>query len=241
MKGGHAVATITQRLLKENLQKPKLQVLIYPRVQYYSYLLPSAIVYSGKDFLNLLGLTGAKGLFWLVGITEITKEMEEAILKNNHTLLIEDPNLRKKYQSYLNIDYIPQEYKKGKIYYSGYNDEKMQSIIYPNAELDENSIFKKDKKLASAIKNLLTVECSPGLAGDEILKQLPKAYVAVVEWDRLKDEGLIYAGRLRENGVPVEIGFFETGFHGIANMFNYKVAHDIFDGVLNFIRNNIDE
>jgi acetyl esterase/lipase len=187
-----------------------------------------------------LGLNGAKTLLWHVGITEISKEMEEAILRNNHTLLIEDSNLRKKYQSYLNIDYIPEEYKKGKIYYSGYSSETMQSVVYPQGELDENSVFKKDQKLANAIKNLLTVEGSPGLADDEILKKLPKAYVSVVEWDCLKDQGLIYAGRIRANDVPVEIAFFEGGFHGIANMFNYKVAHDIFKGVTNYITNNIN-
>ena len=215
-------------------------MLIYPKTQFYSYLLPSNIYYYEKDFSSYLGITGAKTLLWHVGVTEVTKEMEQAILKNNHTLLIEDPNLRKKYQSYLNIDYIPDEYKKGKIYYSGYNDEKMQSIIYPNAELDENSIFKKDPKLASAIKNLLTVEGSPGLADDEILKQLPKAYVAVVEWDAIKDHGLIYAGRLRANGVPVEIGYFEGGFHGIANYVNrYRVANEILDGVISYVKKSL--
>jgi acetyl esterase/lipase len=199
--------------------------------------------YAGKDFLNNFGLTGAKTLLWHVGITEIRKEMEEAILRNNHTLLIEDSGLRKKYQSYLNIDYIPEEYKKGKIYYSGYNSEKMQSIVYPQGELDENSVFKKDPKLANAIKNLLTVEGSPGLADDEILKQLPKAYIAVVEWDAIKDHGLIYAGRLRANGVPVEIGYFEGGFHGIANYVDtdtgYIVAQEILNGIINFVNKSL--
>jgi acetyl esterase/lipase len=199
--------------------------------------------YAGKDFLNNFGLTGAKTLLWHVGITEISKEMEEAILRNNHTLLIEDSNLRKKYQSYLNIDYIPDEYKKEKIYYSGYNSEKMQSIVYPQGELDENSIFKKDPKLANAIKNLLTDEGSPGLADDEILKHLPKAYIAVVEWDAIKDHGLIYAGRLRANGVPVEIGYFESGFHGIANYVHtntgYIVAQEILNGIINYVNKSI--
>ena len=219
-------------------------MLIYPRTQFYSYLLPSNIYYDEKDFNSYLGITGAKTLLWHVGITEISKEMEEAILRNNHTLLIEDSNLRKKYQSYLNIDYIPDEYKKEKIYYSGYNSEKMQSIVYPQGELDENSIFKKDPKLANAIKNLLTDEGSPGLADDEILKHLPKAYIAVVEWDAIKDHGLIYAGRLRANGVPVEIGYFEDGFHGIANYFynplGFQVSQNILNGVVNYINKNID-
>jgi acetyl esterase/lipase len=199
--------------------------------------------YAGKDFLNNFGLTGAKTLLWHVGITEISKEMEEAILRNNHTLLIEDSNLRKKYQSYLNIDYIPDEYKKEKIYYSGYKSKKMQSIVYPQGELDENSVFKKDPKLANAIKNLLTFEGSPGLADDEILKHLPKAYIAVVEWDAIKDHGLIYAGRLRANGVPVEIGYFESGFHGIANYVNtntgYIVAQEILNGIINYVNKSI--
>ena len=89
----------------------------------------------------------------------------------------------------------------------------------------------------------MTFEGSPGLADDEILKHLPKAYIAVVEWDAIKDHGLIYAGRLRANGVPVEIGYFESGFHGIANYVNtntgYIVAQKILNGIINYVNKSI--
>ena len=205
-------------------------------------MLPSTLYYTGKDFLNHFSLTGGKTLLWHVGITEVTKEMEESILNNSHTLLVEDASLRKKYQEYLNIDYIPEEYKKEKPYYIGYNNEKMQKFVYPK-KLDESSILKRDKPLAQAISGLLSVEGSPGLADDEVLKRLPKAYFVISEWDAIKDQALIYAGRLRSNGVPVEIAFYETGFHGIASFINektgYKVARDMLSGIVDFIKINI--
>jgi acetyl esterase/lipase len=193
--------------------------------------------------LTHLGLSGAKTFLWNVGITKITKEMEDAILTNNHTLLVEDANLRKKYQEYLDINFIPNEYKKGKSYYDGYNSETVQNFVYPKI-LNENSILKKDKNLAVAIQKLLTPEASPLLANDDLLKSLPKAYFAVVEWDALKDQALIYAGRLRANGVPVDIDFYEGGFHGIANYVmkkhGYKVGHEILDGIVKFVKTNIN-
>ena len=102
--------------------------------------------------------------------------------------------------------------------------------------MPQSELFKHMCPLLSALQN----QDFPGRLDldDEILKQLPKAYVAVVDWDALKDHGLMYAGRLRANGVPVEIGYFEGGFHGIANYvyseFGYEEARNILNGILNF-------
>jgi len=55
---------------------------------------------------------------------------------------------------------------------------------------------------------------SPALATD--LAGLPPAYVTAMEFDPLRDEGILYALRLMEAGVSVELHAYPGTFHGSA-------------------------
>jgi acetyl esterase/lipase len=55
---------------------------------------------------------------------------------------------------------------------------------------------------------------APARAAD--LSGLPPAYVAVCQFDPLRDEGLTYAQRLVQHGVPTEVHLFPGTFHGSA-------------------------
>ncbi len=55
---------------------------------------------------------------------------------------------------------------------------------------------------------------SPALASD--LAGLPPAYVTTMEFDPLRDEGILYALRMMEAGVSVELHSYPGTFHGSA-------------------------
>lgn len=57
---------------------------------------------------------------------------------------------------------------------------------------------------------------SPSRATAEELKHLPPAYISAMEFDPLRDEAIVYAMRLMEAGVPVELHVYPGTFHGSA-------------------------
>ncbi len=50
----------------------------------------------------------------------------------------------------------------------------------------------------------------------EDLRGLPPAFVSVMEFDPLRDEGIVYAMRLLEAGVSTELHAYPGAFHGSA-------------------------
>ncbi|WP_062205228.1 alpha/beta hydrolase [Streptomyces sp. NBRC 109706] len=66
---------------------------------------------------------------------------------------------------------------------------------------------------------------APARADD--LTGLPPTFVAVMEFDPLRDEGLAFAEALTESGVPTELRFYPGTFHGCAAVAHAGVARRI--------------
>ncbi|KAI5861230.1 alpha/beta-hydrolase [Durotheca rogersii] len=55
---------------------------------------------------------------------------------------------------------------------------------------------------------------NPGLVEDEVLRSIPPTAMLVCGSDLLRDEGLMYASRLRDAGVPTKVHIFDGMPHG---------------------------
>jgi acetyl esterase/lipase len=60
------------------------------------------------------------------------------------------------------------------------------------------------------------IYAAPARAAVDELRNLPPAYITAMEFDPLRDEDVLYALRLMEAGVPVELHTFPGTFHGSA-------------------------
>jgi len=79
---------------------------------------------------------------------------------------------------------------------------------------------------------------SPAIAED--LTGLPPAYVTTMEFDPLRDEGIMYALRMMEAGVSVELHSYPGTFHGSAVITSAAVSrrasHELMDALRRGLR-----
>jgi acetyl esterase/lipase len=238
--GGNAAAVITQRLLAEKQQQPKLQILIYPWVQIANFMLPSVLEY-GKGGMLASILTNAHVTAWYLGITELTPEMESSVNTNDHAALLTDPEERERIKSYFDVSKIPAEYKIGKSYYDTHSSF-FNNLMYPDI-LAETHFLRKDQDMAKLFRKLYDPSVSPLLADHDRLVGLPKTYMIVFDQDFLKDEGLLYAERLKKAGVSVTLKFYENVVHGTVPLIDkntgYQTSRDMQAEVIKFIQENV--
>jgi len=74
---------------------------------------------------------------------------------------------------------------------------------------------------------LLDPSFAPLMADDKDLAGLPLTYVLTAGYDVLRDDGLIYAQRLKKAGVKVHLAHYPEGFHGMIFFFDGPIAFDV--------------
>ena len=190
----------------------RLQVLIYPVVQFFDlmvplYLTPTLHVFHFRRGGQVLELY-------------MNKSITDDILANNYTTIQQ----KKQYRRFVDWSLIPDKYRQ--VY-----KEPVTDKMNGNTELIENA------------KEVLHPDVSPLLVDDKELAKLPPTYVLTVDHDRLRDEGFIYAGRLKANGVNVVHHHFENTFHGsltfLEGVFELDIAHEMLADIVKYLKANL--
>ncbi|GMT16400.1 hypothetical protein PFISCL1PPCAC_7697, partial [Pristionchus fissidentatus] len=205
--GGNAVAAITQRR-RERKAVPKIlgQVLLYPLlqlsdVQTYSYRQHKREL-SGLAFID--PLTSVHYHLWYAGIDmNAHPEYARAALTNGHV----NEAAKKLRDELMDYSVLPAEFR---------NDVGGTDLPVPT---------QPNKELMAQIGPFLTnPDFAPFMRRD--LSNLPSALVVTCEYDVLRDEGAIYAHRLKKAGVTTQWSHYKHGVHGMFNFPKLKITQD---------------
>lgn len=207
--GGTMVASITQQLARLNLPQPKIQVLIYPILQFAFMGLPSIIRFrrTGVDGVRKLGIPKFAQRYF--GIGDYVNDVSMVFNRSEHFALIQDQKEFDRIKSILDISKIDDKYKPDMSIYRTHKPK----ISY--SKLANDSILVDNYKLSGFFKKLFEPQVSPLFALDKDLENLPRCYFISVEEDFLKDEGLLYANRLNDAVVDLTLQFYKNAKHGV--------------------------
>ncbi|NXO06775.1 AAAD deacetylase, partial [Oriolus oriolus] len=213
--GGNLAAAVAQQLLEDPEVKTKLkaQILLYPALQALDLNLPS---YQDNDNKPLLpGSLMVR--FWSEYFTS-DPALREAMASNRH---------------------VPAE--------SGHLFQFVNWSRWLPAEMRRAHVYGGPSfggaRLAREYPGFLAPRASPLLASDALLRRLPPAYVLTCEHDVLRDDGVMYARRLRAAGVPVTHHHAKDAFHA-AMMFilwptELAVGHRLFNAYVDWLNENL--
>ncbi|XP_048206221.1 arylacetamide deacetylase-like 4 [Perognathus longimembris pacificus] len=194
--GASLVAGLTQALLgRSDLPQIRAQVLMYPCVQTVNLQLPSF-----QQNKNIPFLTQDLLLKLLCKYLAIDQSWEDAIVKGACVPV----EVWGKYRKWLSPENLPERFRQ--------KDSQQHDFPAP---------FNEAAYLET--KQLFETEHVPLLADDNIIAQLPEAFLVTCEWDILRDDGLLYKKRLEDQGVPVTWYHAEDGFHGCILFFDWKL------------------
>ncbi|XP_078061321.1 arylacetamide deacetylase isoform X2 [Mustelus asterias] len=213
--GGNLAAAVAQQI-KEDPEvevEIKIQALIYPALQTIDFNTPS---YQQNENMPILPKT-LMVRFWSEYFS-CDKLLLKDMMANSHTTL-ESRGL----SNFVNWSvHLPEKFRKDYKY------------ILPGGGNADSSV---------KIPGVFDPRAAPLLVGDEKLKALPRAYIATCEFDVLRDDGAMYATRLKKAGVQVTHEHFEDSFHG-AFMFitwptDFAIGQKMVSHYIDWLRKNL--
>ncbi|NXI85881.1 AAAD deacetylase, partial [Rhipidura dahli] len=213
--GGNLAAAVAQQLLEDPEVKTKLkaQILLYPALQALDLDLPSYRDNANKPLLSRSLMVR----FWSEYFTS-DPALREAMASNRH-VPAESGHL---FQFVNWSRLLPAEMRRGHAY---------------------RAPARGTARLAGHHRGFLDPRASPLLAPEARLSRLPPAFILTCEHDVLRDDGVMYARRLRDAGVPVAHHHAKDAFHG-AMMFvswplELAVGQRLFSTYLGWLKENL--
>ncbi|CDW52793.1 alpha:beta hydrolase fold protein [Trichuris trichiura] len=210
--GGNLAAAVTQRMRNKGVKPTvKLQVLIYPLLQFSDFLTPSYQL--AHRLLGGTSLPDPESIVrWSLLYFGIDPTYTQKVLKNMH---VTEP-LRSLFKRHQSHGILPSSYRDPSFYNASEAKVLPQDIDYTLARMMR--------------RFLLDWQASPLMQPD--MSGLPPALIVTTQFDPLRDDGYWYAVKLRNAGVNVTHMHYERGFHAMLNLhtemtIGRKAIHDI--------------
>ena len=198
------------RNMSSDLPKVKLQVLLYPALQAIDFQTPS------YHFSNTPTLTRRQTVMFWLNYAQGHSRNAAVVLANNHTA----PHvLEQLHQSHLDWSRLPTEF----------NTKPVESRCNGCG----------DAELWAEIGNVFMNPYFAPLMADD-LRGLPPAYIVTANNDVLRDDGAMYADRLRKAGNKVTYKHWLASFHDIIFLSGLiPEADESLDEIVRFLAKNL--
>lgn len=227
--GGNLAAVVAQRLRhRQDLPAIKLQVLIYPLLQFHDLRTPSYQMYydtyAGTTFLDPDSIAYYYMMYAGLDL-EGKPHYAASALRNAHV----PANVRSGQRHF--VDFI------------GHHRLPLHFVNGSRVEVVDGQGLQHEAEgevYAALAPYLFDPSFAPLMADD--LSGLPTALVITCQYDILRDDGALYTHRLEEHGVNTTWLHYENGFHAMLNFFfELQLARDTLDDIARWILTNVDQ
>ncbi|XP_041371686.1 neutral cholesterol ester hydrolase 1-like [Gigantopelta aegis] len=213
--GGNLAAAVTIYLRdQKSVTPPKAQVLIYGAFQFCTQSLPMATLRNELESFAKERHAFIVGSWW-----NLNKQERELLKTGKFTT----PQLASKCKRLVDVKMVPES-----LIQDGYSPQDHVA----------HHVSDDVKRLSRLVSD---PRISPLLADD--LGKLPTALVLTVQWDHIRDEGIIYGKRLQQAGNKVTWQHFPKSFHGVLNWFHdddlFESGPKLMNSIVEFLKQNL--
>lgn len=213
--GGNLAASISLTL-RERL---KAQLLLVPALQYFTFNTTSVI--ENQQYFPKTSNSLGQLMFWTNYINSDPKYGLD-ILTSSHT----SPELKRSKHAQ-KVD--QNKWLDKKHIHSEIKGDLSQQMDYGRTDMPKDFIDK-----------MINPSVSPLMAEDNALQGLPRSYVMVTGYDIIRDDGIMYAERLRHAGVNVHFVNHRASFHNALlfsnGPFSLSVAKETVNSITDFLQ-----
>uniref|UniRef100_A0A0K0ECS5 Abhydrolase_3 domain-containing protein n=1 Tax=Strongyloides stercoralis TaxID=6248 RepID=A0A0K0ECS5_STRER len=220
--GGNFSAVMALRDNKYKTGYLKCQVLLYPVVSCFECESPSFQECNAlyKNTVLLQPKMGTRAVLLYLGLPATKKNIKKVLSNSCATEEIrKHPNVVKN----LDISLLPEEILNSKYY-------KPKTYPPPDAKFAE-----------TFSKAAFNPEFAPLFSSDEETIGMCDAMVVTCQYDVLRDEGILYAKKLKRLGVNTEWKNYNKAYHGIFTIKGCELQEEIFNDVVNYVRKKFEE
>ena len=115
--------------------------------------------------------------------------------------------------------------------------------ILKTGSLEQKKNFGRNNMPTSFIEKLKNPYIAPLMADEDMLVGLPGAYVMTAGYDIIRDDGIMYAARLKNANVSVHMINYESAFHNTLQFsdgpLKLRLAEQIIQDIVMFLKTNL--